>query len=421
MRRATRKKRKSPDAEAPRKPSVRHLVHDLLERGMVGTLASRLVSAAFVALILVNVIAVVLQSVPAYTARYGTVFAAIEVVSLIVFTVEYALRLWIAGAHETRGGVKPGHAAWAYATSFNGIVDLVSVLPFWIAPFLPVDLRIIQVFRVFRFMKLARYSVGVRSLLDALYEERRPLLGCAVIFAGVTLLAASLMHLAERGAQPEKFGTIPLAMWWAVTTLGTTGYGDVVPVTLLGRFINAATIMCALVMIALPVGLVATAFADQVHKRDFVVTWGMVARVPLFSGLSAAEIASVVRLLSSQSFEAGDIVVRRGDPAESMFFIASGEIEIQLQGGRKRLGAGHFFGEVGALRKARRSATVTAVKRTNLLVLESSDLRVLIARDERIAERVRKVARERLGHELVTERGDIVTEEIEDRPDTPAV
>lgn len=414
MKRARRRKAAAPDAHGPQSPGLRLRLHDILEHGTVGSSVSRAINAGLVALILVGVAAVVLESVPAYAQRHGSLFFAIEIVSLVVFTAEYLLRLWIAGAHDARIGESPRNAKIAYATSFAGIVDLLAVLPFWIVLFVPFDLRVVRVFRVFRFLKLARYSPGVRSLLDALHEERRPLLGCVVIFIGMTLLAGSLMHLAERGAQPEKFGSIPLAMWWAVTTLGTTGYGDVVPITLLGRLINGATIMGALVMIALPVGLVATAFADQIHKRDFVVTWGMVARVPLFSKLSASDIASVVRLLSSQSYRPGDIIARSGEPAESMFFIASGDVEIQLKDGPKRLGKGHFFGEVGVLKKARRSATVTALSRCNLLMLKAADLRMLMRQDERIADGMRKVTRERLGRELVTKDGDLEFDDGDD-------
>ena len=110
--------------------------------------------------------------------------------------------------------------------------------------------------------------------------------GCFIILLGATLVAASLMHLIERNAQPDKFGTIPDAMWWAIVTLGTLGYGDVVPVTVLGRVVAGLTIFLGLIMIALPVGIVATAFAEQIHRRDFVVTLGMVARVRRCSRVS---------------------------------------------------------------------------------------------------------------------------------------
>src|SRR5262249_7326170 len=147
-----------------------------------------------------------------------------------------------------------------------------------------------------------------------LYNERRALFGCFVILLGATLVAASIMHVIEGHAQPDKFGTIPDAMWWAIVTLGTIGYGDVVPVTAFGRVVASITIFAGLIMVALPIGIVATAFADEVHRRDFVVTWGMVARVPLFADLQATEIADIMRLLHAQQVEPGDVIVRRGEP-----------------------------------------------------------------------------------------------------------
>ena len=187
--------------------------------------------------------------------------------------------------------------------------------------------------------------------------------GCLVIVMGATLVAASIMQVVEGEAQPEKFGTIPDAMWWAIVTLATVGYGDVSPVTPFGKVLTALYILASLIIIALPVGIVATAFASEIHRRDFVVTWSMVARVPLFAGLSAADIADISRLLRAQTVEAGTMIVRRGESGDSMYFIGNGEVEVELPGERVRLGVGDFFGEVAVLGRTRRMATVTAVTR----------------------------------------------------------
>jgi voltage-gated potassium channel len=355
-----------------------------------------------------------LDSVPALQAQYGPLFIAIELLSLVVFTIEYGLRVWVAAEHGPHRHSSERQARWKFVTSPLGVIDLLAVLPFWFAFVLPADLRVLLVFRMVRFLKLARYSPAMRSLLDALYNERRALFGCFVILLGATLLAASIMHVVERHAQPDKFGTIPEAMWWAIVTLGTIGYGDVVPVTALGRLVASVTIFVRLIMVALPIGIVATAFADEIHRRDFVVTWGMVARVPLFAELQAPDIADIMRLLRAQQVEAGDVIARRGEPAHSMYFVATGEVEIQLKNERVRLGAGHFFGEIAALRRTRRSATVTAVTRASLLVLDAQDLHVLMDREPRIAQHIREVARTRLGGEMVTRSGDLVVEELEE-------
>ena len=231
---------------------------------------------------------------------------------------------------------------------------------------------------------------------------------------GATLVSAALMHLAEGKVQPDKLGTIPDALWWAIVTLGTIGYGDVVPVTALGKLIATGTIFVGVIMIALPVGIIATAFAEQIHRRDFIVTWGMIARVPLFAELDAAEISDIMQLLRAQVAEAGEVIVRAGDPAHSMYFIAAGEVEVALKKERLHLGAGHFFGEVAVLRRARRSATATALTRSNLLVLAAQDLHALMQRDSRIAARIKDVVEKRVGREIVTPKGDIVSEEIDD-------
>lgn len=272
------------------------------------------------------------------------------------------------------------------------MVDLLAVVSFWLALIVPADPRVILVFRIVRFLKLARYSPAMRSLLDALYSERRALTGCFVLFVAATLVVASIMHMVERDAQPDKFGTIPDAMWWAIVTLGTIGYGNVVPVTALGRVIASFTIFLGLIMVALPIGIVSTAFADEIHRRDFVVTWSMVARVPLQS-CAATEIADIMRLLRAQQAGPGVIVARRGEPAPSMYFVAAGEVEIEIKEQRIRFGPGHYFGEVAVLWRARRSATVVATTLTRLLVLDAHDLLALMEREPRIAERIREVVR----------------------------
>jgi voltage-gated potassium channel len=394
--------------------NLRQRIYEILERGSASDRGSLLVDRCIVALIVVNLTAVVLESIPALSARYQFWFDAIEVGSLVVFTVEYVLRLYVAVDHAPYRHLRYRTARLKYVLSWAGIVDLLAVLPFWFAFFLPTELRVVMVLRMIRFMKITRYSPAMRSLLEVLYSERRALFGCVVIMAGITLIAAAAMHLAEGRVQPDKLGTMPDAMWWAIVTLGTVGYGDVVPMTALGKVIATTAIFLGLVMIALPVGIIANAFTEEIHRRDFVVTWGMLARVPLFSELAANEIADIMRLLRAQQVEAGNTFVRRGEPGHSMYFIVAGEVEIELPQRKIHLGAGHFFGEIAVLRRARRSANVTALVRTSLLVLDSQDLHALMERDKRIADRIREMANSRIGRERESPKGDLITEEIED-------
>jgi voltage-gated potassium channel len=259
---------------------------------------------------------------------------------------------------------------------------------------------------------LVRYSPAMRSLLAALHAERRTLLGCLVILLGAVLLFASLLYAIEHDVQPEKFGTIPHAMWWAIVTLGTIGYGDAVPITALGKLVSVFTIVGGLMMIALPVAIISTAFADEVRRRDFVVTWGMLARVPLFSHLAAAEIADIMRLLRAQTIESGEILVRRGDAASSMYFITGGEVEIDLPSQRVRLSDGTFFGEIALLRRTKRSGTVTATRKTKLLALDAQDFHALIERVPALAAHLKQTAEARLADTAELQKGDLAADEI---------
>ncbi|MGH6643241.1 MAG: cyclic nucleotide-gated ion channel, partial [Bradyrhizobium sp.] len=267
-------------------------------------------------------------------------------------------------------------------------------------------------FGMLPFLKLVRYSPALRSLLAALHAERRTLFGCVVILTGVVLLFASLLYAVEHKVQPDKFGTMPHAMWWAIVTLGTVGYGDVVPITPLGKTVAVFAVIGSFVMIALPVAIIATAFADEVRRRDFIVTWGMLARVPLFSHLGASEISDIMRLLRARSIESGEVLVRRGDAASSMYFITAGEVEIELPSQRVRLSDGTFFGEIALLHRTKRSGTVTATRTTKLLALDAQDFHALIERMPALAAHVKETADARLADTAEILRGDIGASEI---------
>jgi voltage-gated potassium channel len=376
--------------------NIRQYFYEALEAASHRTLGGLAINRFLGALIFASLASTVFETVPHLRARFGYAFDAVEMLSLAVFSIEYCLRVWVAPEHVPYRHLSPYAARRAFVLSPQGIVDFVAIVPFWIALAGLGNLRILIVLRILRVLKFTRYSSGMRALLDVLWSERRALTGCLVILTCATLVSASAMHLVEGTIQPEKFGTIPDAMWWSIVTLSTIGYGDVVPVTGLGRGVAAVTIVAGLIMIALPVGIVATAFSEAIHRRDFIVTWSMVARVPLFSRLTAGDIAHIMQLLRAQQVEAGNIIVRRGEPAHSMYFIAEGEVEIRLGPNRKnrnvRLGSGHFFGERAILKKTDRSSTVISVSRVKLLVLEASDLTSLISREPTIAEHINKVA-----------------------------
>jgi voltage-gated potassium channel len=391
-------------------PDLRDRLYELLEHDHLPySVGSRFVWL-IISVIIIDVLAMILASVPDYDARFGTLFTGIKVGAVIVFALEYAARLWSVAGHSPRK-LSPAQDRLEYAFSTLGIIDLLAFLPASVALVVG-DRTALALLGVLPFFKLVRYSPAMRSLLAALHAERRTLVGCLVILLGAVLVFASLLHAIEHDVQPDKFGTIPQAMWWAIVTLGTVGYGDVVPVTPLGKLVSVFAIVGGLTMIALPVAIISTAFADEIRRRDFVVTWGMLARVPLFSHLSATEIADIMRLLRARTIESDEILVRRGDAASSMYFITAGEVEIELPSQRVRLADGTFFGEIALLHRTKRSGTVTATRKTRLLALDAQDFHALIERMPALAAHVHKTAKARLADTAEAAKGDLAAAEI---------
>ena len=394
-----------PRGRGLRDPDLRDRLYELLEHDPLAySVGSRFIQLIVGAIVL-NVAAMIFASVPELDARFGALFAAITILPVIVFALEYAARLWTVAGHTQRKGSALSDRL-GYAFSALGIIDLMAFLPAAIV-LATGQHATLAALGVLPFFKLIRYSPAMRSLLAAVHAERRALIGCVVILIGAVLTFASLLYAIERDVQPDKLGTIPQAMWWAIVTLGTVGYGDVVPVTPLGKFVSTFAIIAGFAMIALPVAIISTAFAEEVKRRDFVVTWGMLARVPLFSHLSAAEIADIMRLLRARTIEQGEILVRRGDVASSMYFITAGEVEIALPSQHVRLGDGTFFGEIALLHKTKRSGTVTATRKTRLLVLDAKDFHALIERMPTLADHVHETAKARLA-----DTGDLALAEL---------
>jgi len=389
-------------------------LYEVLEMGASGDGLSRLVDSLLIALIFINVAAVIVGTVDDIARSYGDILSAIEAVSVGVFTIEYFARLWVANLHKPLRHYGPLMARVRYGLQGWAVVDLVAILPYYLSfVFGGGDLRVLLIFRLVRFLKIARFSPALRSLAMAIGAERKALLASLVILFGVILTAAAIMYMVERTAQPEAFDSLPKSLWWAAATLTTVGYGDVVPITALGKMVAGIFMIIGYGLFALPVGIVATAFAQEIHRRDFVVTWGMVARVPLFEELAAGEIAQIMRLLHSQVVERGAVIARAGEPAHSMYFVASGAVEVVLPGKYIRFEEGSFFGEIAVLHKTRRSADAIAASRCHLLVLDADDLHRLMEQKPSIARRIHEVAQSRLEPEPVVPGGDLAEEELE--------
>ncbi|WP_350334825.1 cyclic nucleotide-gated ion channel [Coralliovum pocilloporae] len=393
--------------------SIRRRVFDLLERNAADDQASLWLNRGLVILIVLNVLAIILETVPRFEARFQAWFFWFEVGSILIFTMEFLARFWVSDLHRHHRDRGPWRARLSYLLQPFAIIDLLAIAPFYISVLFPgLDLRVLRLFRLVRFLKLTRYSPGLQSIANAIRSERHALHACLIVMIGLVLTASTLIYLVEHKAQPEVFSSIPAAMWWALATLTTVGYGDIVPVTMAGKIVGGVVMIFGLAMFALPIGLVATAFAREIHRRDFVVTWTMVARVPLFGDLSASEISEIMQLLQARNVRSGDVIVKRGDPAHSMYFVAAGEVQIELANQTVALEEGAFFGEVAVLRRTARSATVRALRDSQLLVLDSEDLHHLMDEKKEVGQRIRSVAEHRQRVFKAIEDGDMTLDEL---------
>lgn len=261
----------------------------------------------------------------------------------------------------------------------HGLIDLVAALPVPIALLAGASSGNARLLAALWVLKLARHTPAIGLFGRVVRNERRALVGVMVGFVMALVLAATLAYLAERGEQPETFGSIPGALWWAIATLTTTGYGDQVPVTVPGRMLAGVVMICGIATFALCAGILATGFAHELRRQTFLETWDLVARVPLFRSLGPRIIADMTGLLRRLELGADQAVIRKGRPGDCMYFVVEGEVEVRVQPRPVVLGPGGFFGEMALITGEARKATVVTVKPTTLLVLDVADFRAMAA------------------------------------------
>jgi voltage-gated potassium channel len=284
---------------------------------------------------------------------------------------------------------------WAYTLSFRGLVDAVAAIAVPLAMMFGVNPKSAWLFGVLWVLKVVPGIPGLRQLRRVLVLESGPLLSVLVIFLMVLFLASVAEYFLERDVQPTGFGSVPAALWWAVATLTTTGYGDVVPDTPLGRMVAAVVMICGLGVFGLWTGILATGFAAETRRDNFLKTWETVTKVPFFASLGPAAIADVTHMLRTMDLPARTMIIKKGQTGDCMYFIADGEVEVDLPGKKVTLGEGAFFGEMALLGNNLRSANITTTRVSKLLVLDLVDFRMLMARHPDLAETIDAEARRR--------------------------
>ena len=244
---------------------VRRMVYDVLQNDDHDTMLSRYVDYFLIFLIMTNVAAVIAESVDQWYYPYQSYFDGFENFSIVVFSIEYLLRFWSVAE------AKPDDTTWRqrfnWVRSPSALVDLIAIAPAFLNFFVTIDLRFLRILRLFRILKLTRYFASLRILLVVISKERGSFQAVIFILIIMIVTASSGIYLVENHAQPEEFESIPKAMWWAVVTLTTVGYGDVIPVTMAGKILGAVITILGVGLAALPAGILATGLANELNQR----------------------------------------------------------------------------------------------------------------------------------------------------------
>lgn len=375
---------------------LRRTVYEIIEPGVRNSPASRLFKRLCFSIILVSVVFAVGSTMPSLAdATRGNLIDA-EYYLGAFFLIEYGLRLWTAPEHPLYVRAGPWRGALTYATTPLMLLDALGLIPLVLQIAAPDARAAILLFQVLRFFRFSRYSPALATVGRVLAAEWRALMATGMIGLGMLLVAATAMYLLENAAQPQRFASIPDAMYWAIVTLATVGYGDVVPVTPAGKLMAGAVIVAGLIFFALPIAIIATSFLAEMRRRDFIINYSMVARVPLFSTLDAVAVSELASLLKARKVPRDAIILRKGDKGESMFFIAHGRVEVIVPDGSVSLQEGDFFGEMAVLGKTRRTATVIARQPCELLVLDTADVLKLMEQNPQVEAALQDAAAARL-------------------------
>jgi voltage-gated potassium channel len=373
------------------RPTLRQIAYVILEEGQTEGGPARIVEYLLIALIVSNTIAVILETVPELYNSYHGFFSAFEQVTVYIFAVEYFVRLWCSVEDPRVGTANPVRGRFLFALRPMMVVDFLSFAPYFVALIFggAVDLRALRVLRLLRLLKIARYSQAMPALLGVLYAERRALFGAFILLIFTVCVTGEVMHLVEGHAQPKIFGTLPGAMYWAITTLTTVGYGDETPITWAGKLWAGITMVTGLVLFALPVGIIATGFVNGLHKREFSITWSMVKRQPLFDGFDVDAIRHILDTMGASVVQDHTRITVAGQGANMFYLVISGRAHAEDENGEWEIEAGDIIGEESLSDHANYGRTVWARTEMRMMNLLGEDLRRLARKYPVLGQRIR--------------------------------
>ena len=245
---------------------IRKRIWEIVEIARPGDRASRVFDLTILSLIFLNVLATIVGTVPEIHARFGRLLDRFELISVAVFTVEYLTRLWACRADERYDTFLGGRLRFASRGLL--LIDLMAILPFYL-PFVGIDLRsfrVLRLLRILRIVRIGRYYTSLHMIHRVVRAKREELVLTSAVMFLLLVVSASVLYYCEHDVQPDSFSSIPATMLWAIATLTTVGYGDMYPVTMLGRLFASVIAVLGIGMFALPTGILGAAFVDEIER-----------------------------------------------------------------------------------------------------------------------------------------------------------
>lgn len=371
--------------------NARQWIHTFLEEGQIDSIAGRIIEGLLIGLIIANVAAVALETIASINSQYRGAFLVFERASLLVYSAEYFLRVWSCIEDPRISAKGPVRGRLAFVVQPLMVVDFLAFAPSVLGLFFGIDLRVLRIFRLFRLLKLARYSQALQALLNVLFVERSALLASGILLLAFTCLTGEMMYLVEGTAQPKTLGTMPSAMYWALTTLTTVGYGDVTPITPLGKFIAGLTMVIGLALFALPIGIIANGFVTGLSRRRFAITWSMLRRQPLLQDFEIGAMTDILEAPTALVIREHAQIVVEGKEATDFYLIVSGVGHGEIADDEYDVGPGDVVGAEALHHGVTYRRTVTAETDMRAIVFAGDELRRLCRKFPVLRRRVEAV------------------------------
>ena len=297
-------------------------------------------------------------------------------ISMLLFVVELCLRFYL----ERK-------------LTFLSTLDAIVLINYYFVGIL--DFRMLRLFRAYSSFSNHEILLPSNILIKTVYKQRYALLGSQIMVVSVLLIFSTLIHFLEKDVYPEAFGSILSSMWYGITTLTTVG-GGITPVTSLGKLLASLTMFLGIGIFALPVAILASAYYEEIQKRNFLISLETISSIPLFEKLPVGAIGKINSKLQAALLPAGKKIITKGDNAEAMYIIEFGSVKVELSD-PITLGPGDYFGERGLLKNEVRNASITSAQEVKLLKLKKEDLLELISEHAHLFEELSAVSETRSG------------------------